>query len=472
MQHIPLLRAGQSYQSLTTQTVRHIATGEPVAQVSQANRGLIARDLHAMTANQRTLMDFSVDQLIALSRQAAEHFMYSELPLGDATQSADQYIYDLSSTSGLPVALCRKNMEKIRLVMDEIEAVLGGLTRGLDLSILDNGFGMQQDRPLSYACQTRSLGAILPSNSPGVHSLWQPAIPLKVPLVLKPGSEEPWTPYRIAQAYIAAGCPPQAFSYYPTDYSGAGEILMHCGRTLFFGASSTIEAWKDDPHVQLHGTGFSKVLFGTDQLDQWSEHLGVIERSVVENGGRSCINASGIWTPAQGHQIATALAQRLAQIQARPLDDPKAQLAAFTRPDFAKRISAMIDQQLKIPGAKDLTAAYRDGERLVQEDGCTYLLPTVIWCSDPTHPLAQIEFLFPCVSVVEVPQDQIVEAMGPTLVATAITQDADLILDLLATPEIDRLNLGPIPTNRISWDQPHEGNLFEFLYRQRAFQQA
>ena len=34
------------------------------------------------------------------------------------------------------------------------------------------------------------------------------------------------------------------------------------------------------------------------------------------------------------------------------------------------------------------------------------------------------------------------------------------------------LNLGPIPTPRISWDQPHEGNLFDHLYARRAFQSA
>ena len=35
---------------------------------------------------------------------------------------------------------------------------------------------------------------------------------------------------------------------------------------------------------------------------------------------------------------------------------------------------------------------------------------------------------------------------------------------------MDRINVGPIPTYQLSWDQPHEGNLFEHLYRQRAFQ--
>jgi hypothetical protein len=41
---------------------------------------------------------------------------------------------------------------------------------------------------------------------------------------------------------------------------------------------------------------------------------------------------------------------------------------------------------------------------------------------------------------------------------------------LMNCSHIDRLNLGPIPTWQLSWDQPHEGNLFQHLYRQRAFQ--
>jgi hypothetical protein len=35
---------------------------------------------------------------------------------------------------------------------------------------------------------------------------------------------------------------------------------------------------------------------------------------------------------------------------------------------------------------------------------------------------------------------------------------------------IDRLNLGPIPTTRLDWLQPHEGNIIDFLYRSRALQ--
>ena len=30
----------------------------------------------------------------------------------------------------------------------------------------------------------------------------------------------------------------------------------------------------------------------------------------------------------------------------------------------------------------------------------------------------------------------------------------------------------PLPTNRLNWLQPHEGNLIEFLFRSRAYQVA
>ena len=39
----------------------------------------------------------------------------------------------------------------------------------------------------------------------------------------------------------------------------------------------------------------------------------------------------------------------------------------------------------------------------------------------------------------------------------------------LAT-HIDRLNIGPIPTIKLDWLQPHEGNIVDFLFRARAFQ--
>ena len=90
----------------------------------------------------------------------------------------------------------------------------------------------------------------------------------------------------------------------------------------------------------------------------------------------------------------------------------------------------------------------------------------------PETTLANTEFMFPFVSVVKCRQEKMLSQIQSTLVATAITEDEQFRRSLLDSGNIDRLNLGPIPTIQLNWLQPHEGNLVDFLYRERAFQTA
>jgi acyl-CoA reductase-like NAD-dependent aldehyde dehydrogenase len=468
MLHIPILRHGQPYESVDKIELVHHATGEAVATMSQANPGMIVRDVNRM--DDTVLESFTVRELIGICRRAAERFIGGVLPIGDAKQSFDDYIRQLSATTGMPVTYCRSNAEKIRRVLAEMDTIIAGLTRGFDLSILDRGYGVVEGRTLSFYREGRIFGAVLPSNSPGVHGLWIPAIALKTPIVLKPGREEPWTPLRIIEALAAEGVPREAFGFYPTDHAGAGELLRSVDRAMLFGDTATTAPWKNDSRVEIHGPGFSKVILGDDAADDWERHLDIMEGSIAANGGRSCINASGVWTPKHGRAIAEALGKRLAKVEAIPVDDPRATIAAFANSTTAERISAMIDHQLRSPGAVDLTEQFRGSSRLVKKGRVSYLLPTILWCEDREHPLSNREFLFPFASVVECPTAEMPEAIGRSLVVSAITKDQRFIASLMASPNVDRLNFGPIPTYQLSWDQPHEGNLFEHLHRQRAFQ--
>jgi acyl-CoA reductase-like NAD-dependent aldehyde dehydrogenase len=471
MLNIPILRHGDPYYSLDVARAAHHQTRQPFVEVSQANAGLIRRDLSRQEIARTSLSRFSTRDLVQICSQAADHFTNNSLPLGDATQTPEDYVKQVSATTGLPYVLARRNMLKIKSMLASMENVLNGLTRNLDWNILDRGFGEVEGRALSFFPRTQSLGAVLPNNSPGVHSIWIPAFALRIPLVLKPGSAEPWTPYRIIQSLIKAGAPREAFSFYPSDHAGAGEILRNCGRSLVFGDASTTGMWENDPRVEIHGPGYSKIIIGEDCVDDWEQYLDVMIASIADNGGRSCVNASAVWAPAHVEEISDALAQRLAAIVPRAADDENAQLAPFVDPQVASRINAIIDQGLTEPGARDVTAAYRDSERLVNWNDCSYLLPTVV-LAEPDHPLAMKEFLFPFTSVVKVDQSEIAKALGPSLVVTAITRDPKLIQTLVASSRIDRLNIGALPTNQVSWDQPHEGNLFDHLYGRRAFQHA
>jgi len=471
MLHIPLLRKGVPYVSLDVTRPVHHQTGRPYVEVSQANVGLIRRDLLDQDSAWRALQALPVSRLLEVCREAADRFLADRLPLGDAAQSPDDYLEQLNATTGMPFAMGRRNMEKIAGVLRNMEMVLAGLTRNLDPRVLETGHGGSNGQTLSFFPRARALGVVLPSNSPGVHGLWAPSVALKMPLVLKPGGSEPWTPFRMIQAFVAAGCPPEAFSYYPSSHAGAGEIVRQTGRSMLFGDTSTVGTYAGDPRIEIHGPGFSKVVIGGDRIDRWPEYVDLMTESAAANGGRSCINASGVWVPKHAAEIADALAARLATIVPLAPDDAQASLAPFVDPRVAERISRRIDLDLEAPGARDVTAAHRDTGRLVTVDGRTYLLPTVVHCASPSHPLANREFLFPYVAVVEAPEADMPASFGQTLVVTAITEDPDLRARLLASDLVGRLNLGPIPTPRISWDQPHEGNLFELLYGRRALQE-
>ncbi len=472
MIHVPILRWGRPYDSLDVNEVVHFATGEPIAKVCRANGGLIQRDMRQAQRVRDVLTRIPIGEVIEMAGRAGELYMNGTLPMGDGTQTPDEFARAQSASTGLPEHMCRANMKKNAFVLAQMPNILTSLTRGLELDVLTRGFGEERGVPISFQAQSPVLGLVLPSNSPGVHTLWLPIIPLQIGLVLKPGPQEPWTPYRVAEAFFQAGIPREAISIYPGEGDVGAAVLDSCRRSLIFGGTATVDRYRGDPRVQAHGPGFSKILLADDQVDQWEKYIDLMAESVFLNSGRSCINCSGIWASRHTREIADALARRLASARPLPPEDPEAGLAAFTVPGVADAVSQAIDADLKAPGVEDVTAKYRDGGRVVKQGRADYLLPTVVHCESPEAAIAKKEYMFPFVTVVQCPESSMIEAIGPTLVCSAITCKPDFRQRLTDAMHIDRLNLGSVPTTKLNWLQPHEGNIVEFLFRARAFQSA
>src|SRR5271165_1839202 len=314
MIHIPVLRWGEPYKSLDIDKAVHFDTGEALAEVSRANGGLVERDMRHARRAREVLREIPIKDLLQMMKKAAELYTRAELPLGDGTQTAEQFARMQSATTGLPEHMCRFNMEKNHFVLTQMDKILDALTRGLDLDVLSKGYGVEQRGvPISYQAQSPVLGMVLPSNSPGVHTLWLPIIPMQIGLVLKPGPQEPWTPYRMTQAFVQAGVPRQAIAIYPGLGDVGAAVLAHCPRNLIFGGTATVEQYKGNPRVQAHGPGFSKILLGDDVVD-----------SVLVNSGRGCINCSGIWASRHTKEIAEAVAERMGPVQPLLPEDPNA----------------------------------------------------------------------------------------------------------------------------------------------------
>ena len=162
------------------------------------------------------LREIPIDELIARVGEAGELYVNATLPMGDGTQTPDEFVRAQSASTGLPEHMCRANMKKNAFVLAEMGSILDVAdARARPSTSCRRGYGEERGVPVSYQAQSPVLGLVLPSNSPGVHTLWLPVIPLQIGLVLKPGPQEPWTPYRMAEAFFQAGVPREAIAIYP-----------------------------------------------------------------------------------------------------------------------------------------------------------------------------------------------------------------------------------------------------------------
>src|SRR5215813_4741600 len=144
MLHIPVLRWGEPYKSMEVDPVIHFATGETLAEVSRANAGLVERDMRHARRARNVLREIPVRELLQKVKKAADLYTEGELPLGDGTQTPDQFVRMQSATTGLPEHMCRFNMKKNHFVLNQMERILDALTRGLNLDVLSRGYGVEE----------------------------------------------------------------------------------------------------------------------------------------------------------------------------------------------------------------------------------------------------------------------------------------------------------------------------------------
>jgi hypothetical protein len=71
----------------------------------------------------------------------------------------------------------------------------------------------------------------------------------------------------MAAAFIEAGIPAESIGLYPGPTDVGATMLAGCRRSMIFGSAKTVEQYRGNPNVQVHGPGFSKILLGGDSVD-------------------------------------------------------------------------------------------------------------------------------------------------------------------------------------------------------------
>ncbi len=468
---IPGLCFGDEVRTVGRHEVVDLGSGEVLGTLSQIVGARIGADCIRKSLPRkalRILQRIPVRERIRMSILAADYFEQGVLDCGGVPQSIDDYHTLLCRTSGLPITLARNNTGRIAAALRKTPAIIDGLSRGLPLDIFDTGLGEQGGSPVRLIPRIDALGCCMPNNSPGVHFTWIICLAFGIPVLIRPGSSEPFTPWRLIQAFIKAGFPKEIFGYYPCDHGAANRIPELTRGAIVFGSDDNVQRWASYPLVQVHGSGFSKLIIGEDRIDDWEALIPELVENVAANSGRSCFAVSRIIVPRHAGAIAAAMSSELAKLVPLPWNDPAARLSAMAMPKAAEGINAQIDELLKVGDTLEPTAPFHEGGRLVKFEGRTYLLPTLVVCAHE-HPLASQEFLFPFSAIVQASNDEAFEMMGSTLSLAVYTHDEALKARALRSlARLVSINKG---TSLLDRTQPHEENLFELLYQRFSFVQ-
>ena len=124
MMKLPVLRWGQPYDSLEVDEVVHFVDRRADRQGQPGQRRPDAARHAQGAAGARGAAAIPCDELIEMRRQGGELYVKGTLPMGDGTQSPDDFVHAQSASTGLPEHMCRANMEKNSFVLENMDKIL------------------------------------------------------------------------------------------------------------------------------------------------------------------------------------------------------------------------------------------------------------------------------------------------------------------------------------------------------------
>ncbi|MET9461925.1 aldehyde dehydrogenase family protein [Streptomyces canus] len=379
----------------------------------------------------------------AVLSRAGELFAEAEL----AGESADEYRRRVVAATGLPY----------RVVSDGLRSVRDGLAQ------LEESNARQLPAPTArvrWVPRGQSLGIVTPSNHVDPHLTWARALSLGYGVIVRPGTRDPFTPFRLAAALLAAGLPKHCLSVLPGSHDLGERLLAESDLGIVYGGPTAVGRWADHPRVLTRGPGRSAVL-----LDQplSPDIVDALARSVAADAGVRCTNTSVIRTSQDPAEVADALAARLDALPTLAASHPDAVLPT---------VSAEQAAQLRHTVAGLEQAGFRrhsvDGGPVALPDRSYAARPVVLSTSDPRHPSIGTELPFPFVVITPWSAADGLEPFGPTLALSVFSDDLGLPSVALAEPRIRRVVVGGMAPWTGGPELPHDGSLTGFLLEPKA----
>lgn len=472
---ISLNRGGLSYKTLNTETIPLFGEEEPF-ELSISPHVILSKSiLHTRTIGYQNLHAMPITQIIEIFKEASNIFV-NNVPL---TEDRDLSIVECSKyvtcATGMPITFVQNALEMLAWTMKHVDYVLEAMSPTGDLTVYDTFMCRRGHLMFGWVPRGRNLGAVVPSNHPAVNSLWMLALAMKYPVIAKPSIGEPFTTHRMITSLYEAGLPAHSCHYLPLTHALTPNLLNDCDLSLIFGTAQTVEPYKEHTRIKVYGPGESKIIVDASYVDSfgWARLIDLITDSMMFDGGRSCINASGVIVYGENgttvaDEVAQAVAEKVIHERIQHPLNKSAKIAAFLDSTGAQGIDQFISAYLD-GDCKDITFELRRTPRLEKRDGLMYLLPTVVIIKEKRNRLIGTEFPFPFITVIGVQDEEHMKRLiGNSLVLALITDDQDLVRKLLTLPRVSKVYMGEL-TCAISASEPHEGLISDFLFQKKAY---
>lgn len=467
---LPLLRNGEEYLSQSKKTLYGI-TGEKLLDVS------IAPEMHihlALKINKGAgfalLQNTAIDDLIDIFEEAGKIFVNDMLINGIST-SLDEWAELIARSTGMPITFVSNSLNYIPQLFRKrpLQRVLRANSPTGSLAIYDDLVDIRGTTRFAWGPAGRNCGVSLPGNHPLV-SLLGTLIPLfKIPTILRASSSEPFTSFRLAKSLWEAGLPSEALFHLVCDHATNDALIRNSDLALVFGNAWILKAYEDNTRIKTYGPGKSKVLIDIDNMTSaLLEHsLDIAYNSIAWDGGRGCINASGIvYNSKTGYEeFRDRLAERFASLEILDPLNPKAVVPAM-QPDQARGLYKFIQSRMN-GKINDITAKFREHkEMLLVKDELAYFLPTLLELDEENEMRCdEYPFIF---GTITRPEDYHPEELvEDSLSVSYLTDNPKRTKRLLGDPSIKKVFTNEASVH-MDVSAPHENFLGDFLFRSKA----
>ena len=448
---IDALGPNGAYQTRNREVVTSTA-GVAVVDLSIAPPLYVSRTI----STQRDTRPLPAEQREAALAKAADAFATGVI----AGLDFDTYVELASRISGVPIAVTRSGA---RGVAEGVASAFGVVPLARPTgAVLDWRDERTRDGAAVWVRRGEVFAVLASGNGPGVHGLWPQALALGYRVAVRPSRREPLTAHRLVHALREAGFRPQDAVYLPTDHRGADEIIRSADLAMVYGSQDVVDLYANDPTVLVNGPGRAKILITADQ--DWRDYLDVITDSIANLGGIACVNTTAVLYEGDPTPLAHAIGERLSAIPVLPTEDERAILPTQNIDQataLAAYLVAVAAGTTPVLGADQVVAAL--------SDGCAALRPAVHLMAKPDVAKLNVELPFPCVWVSPWSRSDGLDPLRHSLVINAITNDEDLIDDLLNDSTIANVYRGHHPTYYGEPQIPHDGFLPDFLMRNKGF---